>query len=114
MLLMQWISRQAFLDECAILFPDLLPWAFWCYGVHPVLWHPMESNRVTHWVLYFLLLSFTAIDEDDECLDLLYQAWYMDDGVLAGKRSAVLRALSLIKTEIFVHKAGPLRFPTSS
>ena len=35
------VSRQAFLDECALLFPDLLPWAFWCYGVHPVLWHPM-------------------------------------------------------------------------
>ena len=32
----------------------------------------------------------TTIDAHDECLELLYQTWYMDDGVLAGKRSAVL------------------------
>ena len=43
-----------------------------------------------------LLKVISVIDADDECLDLLYQAWYMDDGVLAGKRSAVVRALSLI------------------
>ena len=48
-------------------------------------------------LLFALVLHkvISAIDTDDECL--LYQAWYMDDGVLAGKRSAVLRALSLIK-----------------
>ena len=39
----------------------------------------------------------TTIDVHDECLGLLSQAWYMDDGVLAGKRSAVLHAVSLIK-----------------
>ena len=32
-----------------------------------------------------------------ECLQLLLQAWYFDEGVLAGKRSAVLRALNLIE-----------------
>ncbi|KAL5486932.1 hypothetical protein EMCRGX_G019472 [Ephydatia muelleri] len=50
-------------------------------------------------LLFALVLHkvISAIDADDECLDLLYQAWYMDDGVLAGKRSAVLCALSLIK-----------------
>ena len=102
------VSRQAFLDECALLFPDLLPWAFWCYGVHPVLWHPMgrlssesgvQQGDPLGPLLFALVLHkvISAIDADDECLDLLYQAWYMDDGVLAGKRSAVLRALSLIK-----------------
>ena len=34
-----------------------------------------------------------AIDPDDECLALLFNAWFLDDGVLAGKKSAVLRAL---------------------
>ena len=26
------VSRQALLDECATHFPELLPWASWCYG----------------------------------------------------------------------------------
>ncbi|KAL5502976.1 hypothetical protein EMCRGX_G009844 [Ephydatia muelleri] len=50
-------------------------------------------------LLFALVLHkvISVIDADDECLDLLYQAWYMDVCVLAGNRSAVLRALSLIK-----------------
>ena len=35
------VSRQALLDECSAHFPELLPWASWCYGQHPTLWHPM-------------------------------------------------------------------------
>ena len=35
------VSRQALLDECSAHFPELLPWALWCYGQHPTLWHPM-------------------------------------------------------------------------
>eukprot|EP00731_Ephydatia_muelleri_P001016 Em0001g1016a len=38
-----------------------------------------------------------AIDADDDCLHLILQAWYLDDGVLAGPRQAVLRALSIIE-----------------
>ena len=39
----------------------------------------------------------SAIDADDECQDLLYQAWYHDDGVLAGTKSALVQALTLIE-----------------
>ena len=34
--------------------------------------------------LFFVLVlhkAVSAIDEDDECLDLLFQAWFLDDGV---------------------------------
>ena len=50
-------------------------------------------------MLFALVLQklISTIDADDECLQLLLQAWYLDDGVLAGKRSAVLRALHLIE-----------------
>ena len=37
------VSRQAILDECASLFPELLPWASWCYGTHSALWDPLGS-----------------------------------------------------------------------
>ena len=68
----------------------------------------------------------SAIDTDDECLDLLYQAWYHDDGILAGTKSALVRALTLIeelgptvgifinlsKCEIFC-RTNTAMFPTS-
>eukprot|EP00731_Ephydatia_muelleri_P031244 Em0022g758a len=50
-------------------------------------------------MLFALVLHklVTSIDADDDCLQLLLEAWYLDDGVLAGKRSAVIRALHLIE-----------------
>ena len=50
--------------------------------------------------LFFTLVLhkvIAAIDADDDCLRLILQAWYLDDGVLAGPRQAVLRALSIIE-----------------
>ena len=32
-----------------------------------------------------------------ECNHLLYQAWYLDDGTLAGKKSSICRSLTLIQ-----------------
>ena len=51
--------------------------------------------------LFFALVLHqivSSIHADDECLHLLLQAWYLDDGVLAGMKSSVLRALSLIES----------------
>ena len=45
-------------------------------------------------VLHMLIASLEA---DDECFDLLLQAWYLDDGALAGSCPAVLRAVHLIE-----------------
>ena len=38
-----------------------------------------------------------SIDADDDCLNLLYQAWYLDDGVLAGSKSSLLQALTIFE-----------------
>eukprot|EP00731_Ephydatia_muelleri_P002977 Em0001g2977a len=67
------VSRQAVLDECATSFPELLPMG------------------------YMVLWLISSIDADDDCIQVLFQAWYLDDRVLIGRRSAVLRALSLIE-----------------
>ena len=102
------VSRQAVLDECATFFPELLPWVTWCYGSHTSLWHPMGQISSQSGVqqgdplgpmLFALVLHklVTSIDADDDCLQLLLEAWYLDDGVLAGERSAVIRALHLIE-----------------
>ena len=100
------VSRDALLQECATFYPELLPWASWCYSVQP---HPMghlSSESGVQQVdplgpLCFSLVLHqivSSIHADDECLHLLYQAWYLDDGVLAGMKSSVLRALSLIES----------------
>ena len=38
-----------------------------------------------------------AIATDSECASLLFQRWYVDDGVVAGPISAALRLLSIVK-----------------
>ena len=39
----------------------------------------------------------SSIEADDGCFDLSLNLWYLDDGVLAGERTAVVRALHLIE-----------------
>ena len=39
----------------------------------------------------------SAIDADDDRINLSYDAWFLDDGILAGSKAAVLRALSIIE-----------------
>ena len=46
-------------------------------------------------VLHKLVISIDA--DADDCPQLLLEAWYLDDGVLAGEWSAVIRALHLIE-----------------
>ena len=102
------VSRQAVVEECATFFPEILPWVSWCYGSHPLLWHPLGQISSESGVqqgdplgplLFALVLQklISSVDAVDECMDLLYQAWYLDDGALAGNRPAVLRAMHIIE-----------------
>ena len=102
------VSRQAVLDEWAAIFPELLPWVSWCYGTHPLLWHPLgrissesgvQQGDPLGPLLFALVLQklVSSLDADDECAEILLQAWYLDDGALEGTRPAVLHALNLIE-----------------
>ena len=102
------VSRQALLVEVKNHFPKLLPWACWCYGLHPLLWQTMGHLQSESGVqqgdplgpLFFdliLNLLISEISEDEVCSHLQFHAWYRDDGVLAGPISAGHRALALIK-----------------
>ena len=95
------VSRCALLQECATSFPELLPWASWCYSVQLLLWHPMghlcsesgvqQGDPISPLFFALVLHQYvSSIDTDDECLHLLNQAWYLDDGVLAGMKSSAL------------------------
>ena len=104
------VSRQALLSECSTDFPELLPWAIWCYSQHPILWHPLGrlcSEQGVHQgdplapLLFSLVLNLlvSEITSSAVCADLSFHAWYLDDGVLAGSRSMVLRALTIIQDQ---------------
>ena len=88
------VSRQAFLDECVAHFSELLPGAM----AYSILWHPMGQISSQSGVqqgdplgplLFSLVLHkiASAVDFDDEWLNLIFQAWFLDDGVIADRRS---------------------------
>ena len=102
------VSRQSVLEECATFYPELLPWVSYCYGSHPLLWHPLgkitsecgvQQGDPLDPLLFSLALHklVSSIDADDECFGLMLQTWYLDDGVLAGSHPAVLRAVHLLE-----------------
>ena len=102
------VSWQVLLEECATFPPELLPWASWCYWSHPLLWHSLgqlsseaggQQGDPLGPLFFALVLHkvVSAIDADDKCPDPLFKAWFLDDGVLAGKKASVLRALSILE-----------------
>ena len=52
----------------------------------------------------------SSIEADDDCINLSFNAWYLDDGILAGERSAVVRALNLIE-ELGPHLGLFINYP---
>ena len=103
-----WVSRQAVLDACDLHFPELLPWFSWCHGQHPVLWHPMgtisseigvQQGDPLGPLLCCLVLQqvVSAITEDADCASLLFNKWYIDDGVVAGPIAAIACVLAIIQ-----------------
>ena len=43
------------------------------------------------------------MEADEECVVLLYQAWYLDDGALAGNRPAVLHIIEQMGPSLGLH-----------
>ena len=89
------VSREAVLHQCAIHFPELLPWVAWCYSLHQKLWHPMgqlisasgvQQGDPLGPLLFALVLHRTIlkISADPQCKEMLQNCWYLDDGALAG------------------------------
>ena len=103
------VSCQALLEECHAHFPELLPWATWCYGQHPMLFHPMSTISSETGVqqgdplgpLFFCLVlhKLVATIVSGEEVSHLYHKWYMDDGVVAGTGNAVARVIAIIKEQ---------------
>ena len=88
-------------------FPELLQWVSWCYGQHIALvsngnykvrsWSPTGQSLGPSIVCLVLQKVVSAIASDSSCSDLLFHAWYIDHGVIAGFKQAVVQAFSIIQ-----------------
>ncbi|KAL5493820.1 hypothetical protein EMCRGX_G015052 [Ephydatia muelleri] len=96
------VSRQAVLDECSSFFPELLPWLTVRCSAGGSPW-PMLFSLVLHKLV-------SSIEADDDCINLSFNAWYLDDGILVRERSAVVRALHLIE-ELAPHLGLFINYP---
>eukprot|EP00731_Ephydatia_muelleri_P005639 Em0002g1815a len=88
------------------IFPEVLPWALWCYGLHPVLWHPLgiissetgvQQGDPPGPLLFSLVIHRVVSAIASNCPALLFHMWYLDDGTMAGPKLAVLGALSIVQ-----------------
>ena len=86
------VSRQTFLAECATHFTELLSWVVWCYGAYSILWLTLfcgismgqiysqsgvQQGDSLRPLLFSLVAS--AVDSVGECLNLLFQACFLDN-----------------------------------
>ena len=101
------VSRQVFLDECATLSLGVMvlwdpPYAMapsWPDQLQVSSKSGVQQGDPLGPLLFALVLQklVSSLDADDECAEILLQGWYLDNGALAGTRSAVLCALHLIE-----------------
>ena len=61
------------------------------FGIHRVTCHQKQGDPLGL-LLFELMLQriISAVDIDVECIQMLFHAWFLDDGVLAETKSAVL------------------------
>ena len=100
------ISRQAFLEEVRLEYPEMARWTWWTYGGAGHLWAGGEritlSTSGTQQgdplgpLLFSLLLRKVTRALQMKCPNLDLNSWYLDDGTLIGKRAQVVEALEYL------------------
>ena len=98
------VSRTAFLKLVSEHFPELFPWASWCYTTTSALTYRTHTLLSDEGVqqgdplgpLFFSLVALELANEINHQADLDLQLWYLDDGVLIGKAQDTRNALDTI------------------
>ena len=99
------ISREALLNEVAVVAPDLFAWASTCYAQHSFLFaqgHVLSSEQGVQQgdplgPLFFALTWQRVVRTLPEGLSI--NSWYLDDGHLVGDPSTLDAALRCIEVE---------------
>ena len=90
-------ERKQLLEEVMVHFPQLYPWAVTCYGQHSHLKfrdHRLSSEAGVQQgdplgPLFFALLLQPVLLKIQDVRGLSLNAWYLDDGNLAGATAAL-------------------------
>jgi ubiquitin len=102
------VSRAAFLERINADFPKLSRWLHWCYRRASDLTFgdfTLSSAEGTQQgdplgpLIFAAGLHPLVLRIAQECPDLALNLWYLDDGVLCGRREDVLRAVSILRDE---------------
>ena len=100
------IERPAMLQQCAAVFPELLPFVAWCYDKPSTLLYNGKSLSSQVGVqqgdplgplLFALTLQPILAEIATKCDKLVVNRWYLDDGVIAGEAAEVSKALSIVR-----------------
>jgi hypothetical protein len=99
------VSRQEVVDQCALHLPEIVPWVLYCYKSHPRLWHVLGSLWSAAGVqqgdplgpVIFALALHRLVIRLDDVEGPIMNSWYLDDGILAGSRKALLECLGIIE-----------------
>ena len=90
----------------------------WCPPLSPLLapsWPPLGPLLAPFGPLLFSLVMNILVSEiasDAGCAHLLYHAWYLDDGVVAGPSTEVRRVLAILEER--GPSLGPKPIPTTN
>ena len=100
------IDRLAFFDAINRHCPDLSAWVEWCYGDRSQMLlgdflfdcrAGVQQGDPLGPILFALALHPLVLRLNEECSDLLLNAWYLDDGTLVGPTDSVMHALEIIR-----------------
>ena len=100
------IDRSTLLKELDTEMPQLSPWARWCYEDDSHLWFEqvlidssegVQQSDPLGPLLFALGLRTLTSKIKERWPGLLLHAWYLDDGILIGKRDALAEVLEFLR-----------------
>ena len=102
------VSRHAIMFIVRKHFPRLARWVEWCYGHDSILcyanWEILSREGVQQGdplgpLLFSLVLHAVIKSIDTTCPNLILNKWYLDDGVIIGTSSELLKVMEILEKE---------------
>ena len=102
------VSRDVLLSECREHAVELYPFVKWCYSTPSTLWindcviasqEGVQQGDPLGPFLFCLVLRLLIRRISNSCHDIKLNSWYLDDDVIIGDSSDLIRVLDIINTD---------------